>query len=213
MRTAGKTDKPREQRYGYELHQGMSLLNVLEQLGLQDDTLRFSHCCDNGCCGICGVVCDGRPVLACRMAATVDMHVSSLNNIPVEADLVVDRSAYDERRKSLKLYSSRSAECTQAIKHIDSQSQDLIKHAARCIECLCCLSVCPVYEKASEHFAGPCDFVLVARHIFDPRDETDRSLETRQMNPQLCINCGLCSKVCPVDAQPSELIDLICKTL
>ena len=202
----------REQSYEYELREGMSLLNVLSVISEADPTLEYSHCCDNACCGICAVMCDGVPGLSCRIKARADMRVSPLKNLPAARDLVIDRDAYDARRQSLSLYSSHAGAENEPIAALDPALQEPVKTASRCIECLCCLAVCPIYAKESERFAGPCDFVLIARHALDPRDETDRSAQIERMNARLCVGCSRCSEVCPSQADPARMIRLLMKT-
>lgn len=197
------------QSYAYDFSAGMSVLNVLEAVGQEDTTLRFSHCCDGACCGICAVECNNRPGLACRIPAVPDMLVAPLKGLPVLADLICDRDAYDARRLELNLYPSGTGSLQMSIGYLDTTSEERIKLAARCIECLSCLSVCPAFQKHPD-FAGPCHFALLARHVFDPRDQTDRREVLRKMNPQLCIRCGICSRVCPADARPAELIRMLC---
>lgn len=201
------------QTYSYELHPGQSVLNVLNTIGRMDPTLRFDHCCDGACCGLCAVRCNGRPGLACRLPAQPDMVVAPLAGLPVQEDLVTDRDGYDRARQGLKLYPASAGTPETPIAYVDDRSRERVKTAARCVECLSCLSACPVFRKESSRFAGPCHFALIARHIFDPRDETERREVLRSMNPQLCIQCGRCSEVCPADAQPAKLIAMLCQRL
>lgn len=210
LRRKSPKEPPYLQTYTYDLHPGMSVLNVLEIIKQEDATLRFAHCCDGACCGICAVECNGRPGLACRIPAEPEMRLAPLKGIPVLVDLIPDRDDYDSRRSALKLYPSGTGSLDAPIRPFPAQAEARVKVAARCIECLSCLSVCPVFRKQASGFAGPCHFALIARHVFDPRDSTDRRAILQSMQPQLCIQCGLCSKVCPADAQPAEAIRLLC---
>lgn len=196
------------QTYSYDFSPGMSVLNVLETVGREDATLRYAHCCDGACCGICAVQCNGRPGLACRIPAVPNMLIAPLDGLPVLVDLIPDRDVYDARRGELMLYSS-GTDSSQPPCPLEPKTEERIRAAARCFECLSCLSVCPVFQKEFPTFAGPCHFALIARHVFDPRDSLNRLETLHKMNPQLCIQCGACSRVCPTDTGPAELIRVL----
>lgn len=209
LRSGPHTKAPHIQHYCYELSQGMSVLNVLLLVSRKDPTLRFAHCCDGGCCGICALRCNGRPGLACQLPAVPDMLLEPLDALPVLEDLIADRDAYDGRRQKLSLFSS-GGRLDAPLAHIPPEAEERVRTAARCIECLSCLSVCPIFKKQPEAFAGPCHFALIARHVFDSRDPADRRETLRRMNPLLCVYCTLCSQVCPTGADPAELIRMLC---
>lgn len=190
------------QQYEYEFSEGMSVLNLLNLLYEQDETLRYDYCCANACCGICGMMCNGVPGLSCRLKAVPDMVLAPLDNLPVLEDLRVDREEYDRKRSHYKLYSSLDG---HAACPMGEQAGQIVRQASRCIECLCCLSVCPVFKAKPSEFAGPCHLVLFSRRFFDDRESENRSDVLERMNPQLCIECGRCSKVCPADADPAQM--------
>ncbi len=194
-----------DQTYRYELEEGMSVLQVLQLLQKTDETLCFDFCCGNACCGVCGIMCNGMPGLSCRLPAVPDMRLEPLRNIPIIADLAVNRDDYDMARREMNLFAEFSGHDME-LQTLSDTDQATIKCSGRCIECLCCLAVCPIYGSKPDEFVGPCHFVLFARRFFDPRDHTDREIQLRSLNLHLCMECGLCSAVCPVKANPAEWI-------
>jgi len=70
------------------------------------------------------------------------------------------------------------------------RSESSLKIASRCVECFCCLSVCPVYGESPHCFTGPAAFALAIKHLFDPRDELNRELLLKSEGIDLCKNAG-----------------------
>lgn len=198
---------PYTQSYTFRYEEGVSVLNVLNQIHEeQDPTLGYSYCCKAVKCGLCGVIINGKPCLTCEQPALPEMTLEPLHGFPVLKDLIVDRSEYEARRPDLRLYLERNADPAYQPEPIDMLRFDWFKRVSRCIECYCCVSVCPVYQKNPQEFAGPCAFTLEARQVFDPRDNLNRKILLKDMGINQCIGCKKCSSVCPMDAGPMEAI-------
>jgi len=199
--------EPYEQTFSYRFTRGMSLLNVLDQIAAeQDPTLSYSACCKAGDCGLCGVMVNDRPALLCRCSAEPGMRLAPLQGFPVRKDLSIDRTGYEHRRDALRLYLERARAAAAEPEPVEPRSFDAFKVPSRCIECYCCVAACPVYQKDPVTFAGPCALTLLARHVWDPRDEMDRLLMAKDSGLHACIGCGRCSQVCPTGAAPFENI-------
>jgi succinate dehydrogenase/fumarate reductase iron-sulfur protein len=149
---------------------------------------------------------DGKPALSCRQAANPEFTVEPLSGLRVLKDLVVDREEYESRRPGLRLFLERQCTAHEEPEAVDMQAFEHFKIASRCIECLCCNSVCPSLAKHPHLFAGPAAFAQEARHFFDPRDGQNRGLMVKSEGIALCIACGLCSKVCGLGADPAGQI-------
>jgi len=196
-----------EQVFTYRYEQGMSVLGVLNQIyEEQDATLGYSYCCKAVKCGLCGLRVDGKPCLSCEVLAKPKMRLAPLAGFPVIKDLIVDRQVLESRRPDWQLYLQRDDAPQILPEPIDMEAFDRFKQVSRCIECYCCVSDCPIYKRDPEKFAGPCAFALEARHVFDPRDKLDRAPLLQEMGIDLCVACGRCSGVCPMNADPMGAI-------
>lgn len=199
---------PYWQTYSFPFQPGMSVLDVLLDIYQRlDATLSFQYCCRNSHCGLCGVRIDGKPGLVCREAAKQEMRLEPLANLPVLRDLTVDRSEQDLRKQDLRLFLERAEPYRGGkAERVDMAAFERFKRAARCVECFCCVSACPVFAKKPHDFLGPAALTQLARHFFDPRDEGPRSLIALSGGLAQCIGCGKCTAVCPHGAMPMENI-------
>ncbi|MDD4126483.1 MAG: succinate dehydrogenase/fumarate reductase iron-sulfur subunit, partial [Methanomicrobium sp.] len=84
---------------------------------------------------------------------------------------------------------------------------DKIKPLRDCIECLCCVSVCPAMDVTE--FEGPAFMRQEMRLALDPRDERNRiPLCVSEEGLFTCTSCQACWKVCPKNIQiPGKAIE------
>ena len=199
--------KPYYEEFEYEYKKGMTILDVLNYIYENiDPSLGYSYCCRNGHCGLCGMTINKKAGLACKVAVTSDTIIEPLRNISVVKDLVIDRDEYERKLPKLRLFLERQCKPELEPEKIDMTEFEKFKVASRCIECLCCVSVCPEYRKSNHLFQGPMAYVLEARHYYDPRDELNRNLVFNTQGIQRCTECGLCSRVCIHNVDPSGII-------
>lgn len=212
--TVSRCDKERgkyEQTFLLDIPPNATVLDVLNYIYTElDSTLAFPRSCRNGKCGLCTVDVNGKPCLACNSPATEKMVIAPIKGFPVIKDLVTDRSAViaavnditfataDEKRKK--------SEAERII--MKENDKDRFIRGSQCIECMSCMSVCPVWRKNIGAFAGPMPFVRLSRLAADPRDTADRRAQAERMGVSLCISCGLCSKLCPENIDPCGLIKI-----
>ena len=108
---------------------------------------------------------NGEPVLACMEEAKDGITIEPLN-LDVKKDLVTDLVPRLEQIASLipknETVFPKKAEI------------DAMKPLKDCIECLCCVSVCPAVDVTK--FLGPTAMRQEMRLVLDPRDSGDRIL-------------------------------------
>jgi len=196
--------------FEYPFQQGMSVLDVAMYIYENlDGTLSFSYCCRNSHCGLCGARINGRPGLMCRESATLEMTLEPLENMTVVRDLTVDRSQYEQRKDSLRLFLDRTSTPVHEPEKIDMEAHYKFKVASRCVECYSCVSGCPVMRENPNEFLGPAGFVQLARHAFDPRDELNRGILAASGGVYNCVTCRKCTDICPHYTTPEEnIVDL-----
>jgi len=184
--------------YTVEVNEGARILHVLHAIHDHiDPTLSYRYCCGSGQCGSCAVRMNGEPVLACMEEAQDNMTIEPLN-LPVKKDLVVDLLPALNSVASLK-----PADILVLPKKTDI---DTIKPFRSCIECLCCVSVCPAMDVTK--FLGPTAMRQEMRLALDPRDSGDRITESVRDGLFTCTSCQACWKVCPKDIEiPGKAIE------
>jgi fumarate reductase (CoM/CoB) subunit B len=83
---------------------------------------------------------------------------------------------------------------------------DAMKPLKDCIECLCCVSVCPAVDVTK--FIGPTAMRQEMRLVLDPRDSGDRISDAVRDGLFTCTTCQACWKVCPKEIQtPAKAIE------
>ena len=197
---------PHYQEYQFSFKPGQCVLDVMFYLYENvDGTLGFRYCCRNNRCGMCGAKINGKAGLMCNVAASEDLTLEPLDNLPVLRDLIVDRSAYSRRKDNLRPFLDRVIPHQgERAEQIDLSNFDKLKRASRCIECYCCVSSCPVLSRNPHVFDGPSALVQLARHAFDPRDDSNRGVIAHSSGISNCIGCKKCSEVCPHHIDPME---------
>ncbi len=165
---------------------------------------------ENSClqkkCGACAMVINGRPCLACDtkllpfVGKTDALTVEPLRKFPVVADLMVDRSRMRENLKNLELW--QNGDNTVG----DRENEDSYQ-ASLCIQCGCCLDVCPNFEFDGEFF-GAAAFVPAAREMINSSPEDRRELR-RNYSRHIYSGCGKslsCKDICPRGIDTEKLL-------
>jgi len=180
------------------VNEGARVLHVLHAIhDTLDPTLSYRHSCASGQCGSCAVRVNGEPVLACMTEATDNSTIEPLN-LPVKKDLVTDLVP------RLCMIASLLPGAEPVVpKKADI---DAIKPLRDCIECLCCVSVCPAVDVTA--FAGPTAMRQEMRLVLDPRDRGDRVPDAIRDGLFTCTSCQACWKICPKNIEiPGKAIE------
>ncbi len=158
------------------------------------DPIRWECSCLQRKCGACAMVVNGRPVLACgaQLLEYKDkVRIEPLRKFPVVADLIVDRSILYENLSALRCWMSAEADMHQ-------RAADLGYEASRCLQCGCCLDVCPNFAPGGD-FSGMAGAVPLSRLLAE-LPEAELAELSEQYRRHFYAGCGkslACRNVCP----------------
>jgi fumarate reductase (CoM/CoB) subunit B len=165
----------------------------------QAPDLAYRWLCGSKMCGTCGVRVNGKEVLACWEAASAEMLIEPLRNLPVIRDLVVDRTPFDARIVSYEPWIERAETYPGFPEPLTHKAIKNTSKALDCISCLACYSACPVIGLGSlTNFAGPAPLVQLAQSALDPRNSKSKVKSALAgVDVFSCVSCYKCEEVCP----------------
>ncbi len=154
-------------------------------------------------CGACAMVINGRPRLACD-AFLKDLgdtiRVEPLKKFPPVRDLIVDRSIMKENLHQMELWGAEHVS-------LKDEETETAYEASRCLQCGCCLEVCPNFI-AGGSFFGAAAFVPTTRLLTElPQAEQD-ALKQKYIQ-HVYAGCGKslsCSSICPAGIDVEHLL-------
>ncbi len=208
-------EKAHLESYNVQEMDKMKILDALNYINKEyNANIAYRCSCRAGQCGSCALKMNGQVVLACKAEIVDDALLEPLD-FDVIKDLVVDRSKFDDKVDELDLFLSGDCiipDCP-AIMNPDEYADT--KKIRSCIECLSCISACPVIKETSE-FAGPYFMRYISKFAMDPRDCEDRATEGFDEGLYCCTSCGKCVEVCPKEintfgAAIEKLREIACK--
>lgn len=180
--------------YAREMRILEALDYIVEELG---ESLAYHWFCGVKKCGLCALMVNGRPRLACWEPVEAEMVLEPIPNYPVIRDLVVDRSRYTHALMKTEPRLQRSEPYVGFPEPLLPAQMDGVAEMLHCIECLLCDAVCPAY-RYSPSFIGPAALVQLARFALDPRDRGARAeLAVDRGHLEACVNCYACVEACP----------------
>jgi succinate dehydrogenase / fumarate reductase iron-sulfur subunit len=194
-----------------------SVLDLVERTWAeQDRTLVFRHACHHASCGTCALLVDGRERLPCvtPVREVWDGHspltLQPLRNAEIVADLAIDPRTAMNRISELPLPYVRTVEA--AVRAASGVSDDLDVGTAErfedCLECLACVSACPVASGDPEYL-GPAVLAAADRAVEEPRSrDAMRILDLVDTDHGVwqCRSIWACSAVCPSAVDPAARI-------
>ena len=166
-----------------------ALMHIRERI---DSTLVFNFDCRYKNCGLCAMMINGRPQLACLAILRDDTVVEPLRHLPVLRDLAIDRRRLFQ---DLGLQAAYLAEPPLPLRDQVVLEPPERRALMACNECLACVAGCPSYRYDDRGFAGPMVFVKLTQLLLDPRDKTDRRTQARDLGVETCRPCPGCP--CP----------------
>ncbi len=193
----------------------MKILDALNYINKKYNAdIAYRCSCRAGQCGSCALKMNGKVVLACK-AEIEDNAVIEPLDFGVIKDLVIDRSEFDDKVQLMDLYLEGECNIPECPDIMDPKEYSDTKKIRSCIECLSCLSACPVVKESSE-FAGPYFMRYISKFALDPRDCEDRAFEGFDEGLYCCTSCGKCAEVCPKEINTfgsaiEKLREIACK--
>ena len=155
-------------------------------------------------CGACAMVINGRPRLACDalLSDSKDgtITVQPLRKFPVICDLMVDRSILFENLKTLKLWLAADAE-------LDDCDRAIAYQASECLQCGCCLEVCPNFYAGGSFFGMAA--VPITMRLLSELPVSEAKEISRLYIRHTFEGCGKslsCRNVCPRGIDTEQLL-------
>ena len=151
------------------------------------------------------MVISGKPMLACD-AKLCDVQqkgrvrIEPLRKFPVIADLIVDRSILFENLRTLAVWLEQAAIA-------EGERAALAYEASRCLQCGCCLEICPNFCPGGEFF-GMAGFAPAARLIAE-LPPAERDALCKSYRAHIYEGCGkslACRNVCPAGLDIDHLL-------
>lgn len=155
-------------------------------------------------CGACAMVINGRPRLACdtplREFKGGPVTLEPLRKFPVVADLAVDRGILYENLKTMKVWYEEAVRA-------EGPMLDLAYASSRCLQCGCCLEVCPNFY-AGGTFAGTAALGPTVR-LLASLPEGQKKEVRKAYRDHIYEGCGkslACRNICPAGIDVDELL-------
>jgi fumarate reductase iron-sulfur subunit len=170
--------KPHYAEYRLEETDGMTLFIALTYIRENlDPNLSFDFVCRAGICGSCGMVVNGKPVLACR-TLTKDFEDGIITLQPMPAfelikDLSVNTGKWMDgmsKRVESWIHTNEEVDITKLEEKIEPEVAQETFELDRCIECGICVASCGTMLMRPD-FVGPVGLNRVARFEVDPHDQ------------------------------------------
>ena len=206
---------PRMQDYELDVHEGMMLLEALNLLKEQDESLSFRRSCGEGVCGSDAMNINGRNGLACVTPISSlgsQVVLRPLPGRPVVRDLIVDLEQFYKQYRAVKPW-LQNGDPEHEVERLQTPEQrEQLDGLYECILCACCSTACPSFWWNPERFLGPAALLQSARFIADSRDQaTEQRLEMLDDAYKLfrCHSIMNCADVCPKGLNPTRAIGRI----
>lgn len=193
--------------------------NAVDADGRPVEKIIWECSCLQKKCGACAMRINGLPGLACdaklkdligadtrqksRTSAEKKESVVTLEPLgkfPVIADLMVDRSIMYQNLEQIGVWLRDDANLTE-------ERYELAYEGSRCLQCGCCLEVCPNFY-AGGTFAGTAGFVPTVRLISELSGKERREVK-RAYRKHIYNGCGkslACRNVCPAGLDIEDLL-------
>lgn len=193
----------------------LMVLDVLELLKAQDESLAYRRSCREGVCGSDGMNINGKNGLACikpiseATGGSGKLVLRPLPGLPVIRDLVVDMTQFYDQYKKIEPYLQNDTPAP-AIERLQSpEDREKLDGLYECILCACCSTSCPSFWWNPDKFIGPAGLLQAYRFLADSRDLATEKRLSNLDDPFSVFRChGIqnCVAVCPKGLNPTRAI-------
>lgn len=192
----------------------LMVLDVLELLKAQDQSLVYRRSCREGVCGSDGMNINGKNGLACikpisECVKNNTLILRPLPGLPVIRDLVVDMTQFYDQYKKIEPYLQNNTPAP-AIERLQSPAdREKLDGLYECILCACCSTSCPSFWWNPDKFIGPAGLLQAYRFLADSRDLATEKRLANLDDPFSVFRChGIqnCVAVCPKGLNPTRAI-------
>jgi succinate dehydrogenase / fumarate reductase iron-sulfur subunit len=192
----------------------LMVLDVLELLKAQDQSLAYRRSCREGVCGSDGMNINGKNGLACikpisECTKNNTLILRPLPGLPVIRDLVVDMTQFYDQYKKIEPYLQNDTPAP-AIERLQSpEDREKLDGLYECILCACCSTSCPSFWWNPDKFIGPAGLLQAYRFLADSRDLATQKRLSNLDDPFSVFRChGIqnCVAVCPKGLNPTRAI-------
>lgn len=167
--------------------------------------IRWDCSCLQKKCGACAMRINGRPGLACdarlgEQAVRGRILLEPLRKFPLVADLIVDRQIMMDNLNALGAWLEQEA-------RLPERQADLAYDASRCLQCGCCLEICPNFY-IDGSFAGMAGAVPAARLLTETAGG-GRTALAGAYRARVYEGCGKslsCRNICPAGIDIDALL-------
>ncbi len=190
------------------------VLDVLEMLKAEDNSLVYRRSCREGVCGSDGMNIAGKNGLACitplsEVVKNNKLVIRPLPGLPVIRDLVIDMTQFYAQYEKIKPYLINDTPAP-AIERLQSpEERAKLDGLYECILCACCSTACPSFWWNPDKFIGPSGLLQAYRFLADSRDTATEQRLAELDDPFSVFRChGImnCVQVCPKGLNPTRAI-------
>ena len=204
---------PRYDSFQVKADRWTTILTALQEIRRSmDSSLAVRHSCHHASCGTCGMIVNGREVLACvtnaleENGAQGEIVIEPLKSAPLMTDLVVDMTPFYKKYVATGMNYIRQSEYLPEAELPDGISA--FTRYENCLECGLCVSACPITGRESAYL-GPAALAAANRVLEEPRQTDPATIPALVDHHQGCWRCHIayeCSEVCPSNVDPAGAI-------
>lgn len=200
-RQSAQNQKPYVQKFLYEGDGKLTVADWLMEVNqkeARENRIAWECGCLEKKCGACAMRINGYPALACgKFLKDAVRHgkiiLEPFSKFPLVKDLIVDRSVMFDVMKEMKVWMLKKDWSDYA------WNRELQYKAGQCLQCGCCLEVCPNFL-AGREFVGAAAMVSAYKAIEQNRKDAHKDAMKQEYRKKFFSYCGQalsCKAVCP----------------